>query len=136
MQRVFTTAGWVKVDADVQDTVLHGILGSLSKESYLTMPMSLLYLFDRTQDYGWAHAEPLSVVRSRNHLRLWKASFQVHGETVWVGAATHDIGFERDEPQEAPSIPTARCSSSSLTIPPRTAVRNSRKPAPCFAASS
>jgi hypothetical protein len=97
MQRVFTTAGWVKVDADVQDTVLHGILGSLSKESYLTMPMSLLYLFDRTQDYGWAHAEPLNVVRSRNHLRLWKASFQVHGETVWVGAATHDIGFERDQ---------------------------------------
>jgi hypothetical protein len=97
MQRVFTAAGWVKVDADVQDTVLHGILGSLSKESYLTMPMSLLYLFGRTQDYGWAHAEPLSVVRSRNHLRLWKASFLVHGETVWVGAATHDIGFERDQ---------------------------------------
>ncbi len=96
-QRVFTTAGWVKVDADIQDTVLHGILGSLSKESYLTMPMSLLYLFGRTQDYGWAHAEPLSVVRSRNHLRLWKAPFQVHGETVWVGAATHDIGFERDQ---------------------------------------
>jgi hypothetical protein len=96
-QRVFTTAGWVKVDADIQDTVLHGILGSLSKESYLTMPMSLLYLFGRTQDYGWAHAEPLSVVRSRNHLRLWKAPFQIHGETVWVGAATHDIGFERDQ---------------------------------------
>jgi len=97
MQGVFTTAGWVKVDADVQDTVLHGILGSLSKESYLTMPMSVLYLFGRPQDYGWAHAEPLSVVRSRNHLRLWKAAFQVRGETVWVGAATHDIGFERDQ---------------------------------------
>ena len=97
MQRVFTTAGWVKVDADVQDTVLHGILGSLSKESYLTMPMSVLYLFGRPQDYGWAHAEPLSVVRSRNHLRLWKAAFQVRGETIWVGAATHDIGFERDQ---------------------------------------
>ncbi len=97
MQRVFTTAGWVKVDADVQGTVLHGIIGSLSKESYLTMPMSQLYLFDRPQDYGWAHAEPISVVRSRNHLRIWKASFQVSGKTVWVGAATHDIGFERDQ---------------------------------------
>jgi LssY C-terminus len=97
MQRVFTTAGWVKVDADVQGTVLHGIIGSLSKESYLTMPMSQLYLFDRPQDYGWAHAEPISVVRSRNHLRIWKASFQVSGKTLWVGAATHDIGFERDQ---------------------------------------
>src|SRR6266436_3281811 len=97
MQRVFTTAGWVKVDADVKGTVLHGILGSLLKESYLTMPMSELYLFGRPQDYGWAHAEPISVVRSRNHLRVWKAPFQVNGETLWVGAATHDIGFERDQ---------------------------------------
>jgi len=97
MQRVFTTAGWVKVDADVKGTVLHGIIGGLSKESYLTMPMSQLYLFGRPQDYGWAHAEPISVVRSRNHLRIWKAPFQVNGETLWVGAATHDIGFERDQ---------------------------------------
>ena len=97
MQRVFSTAGWVKVDADVRETVLHGIIGSLSKEAYLTMPMSQLYLFSRAQDYGWAHAEPLSVVRSRNHLRIWKAPFEVKGETLWVGAATHDIGFERDE---------------------------------------
>jgi len=97
MQRVFTTAGWVKVDADVKDTVLHGIIGSLSKEAYLTMPMSQLYLFGRAQDYGWAHAEPISVVASRNHLRIWKAPFTINGGAVWVGAATHDIGFERDQ---------------------------------------
>lgn len=97
MQKVFTTAGWVKVDSDVKGTVLHGIIGSLSKESYLTMPMSPLYLFDRPQDYGWAHAEPISVVTSRNHLRVWKAPFTVNGTMLWVGAATHDIGFERDQ---------------------------------------
>jgi hypothetical protein len=97
MQKVFTAAGWVKVDADVRGTVLHGILESISKESYLTMPMSPLYLFGRSQDYGWAHAEPIKVVASRNHLRIWKAPFQVDGQTLWVGAATHDIGFERDE---------------------------------------
>jgi hypothetical protein len=97
MQKVFTTAGWVKVDADVRGSVLHGIVESISKESYLTMPMSPLYLFGRTQDYGWAHAEPITVVASRNHLRIWKAPFQVNGQTLWVGAATHDIGFERDQ---------------------------------------
>ena len=97
MQKVFTTAGWVKVDVDVRGTVLHGIIESISKESYLTMPMSPLYLFDRTQDYGWAHAEPIKVVASRNHLRIWKAPFDIDGQTLWVGAATHDIGFERDE---------------------------------------
>jgi hypothetical protein len=97
MQNVFTSAGWVKVDTDVRNTLLHGLVESLSKESYLTMPMSQLYLFGRPQDYGWAHAEPISVVETRNHLRVWKAGFTVRGETLWVGAATHDIGFERDQ---------------------------------------
>ncbi len=97
MEKVFTTAGWVEVDANVKETVLHGFLESISKESYLTMPMSPLYLFGRQQDYGWAHAEPISVVASRNHLRIWKAPFEVNGRTLWVGAATHDVGFEKDQ---------------------------------------
>jgi hypothetical protein len=97
IQKVFATAGWVKVDSDVKDAVFHGLLDSLSKESYLSMPMSQLYLFGRPQDYGWAHAEPINVVKTRNHLRIWKAPFTVNGETLWVGAATHDIGFERDQ---------------------------------------
>jgi hypothetical protein len=97
MKNVFTTAGWVKVDAGVGETVLAGFIASMSKESYLTMPMSQLYLFGRPQDYGWAHAEPITVVASRNHLRVWKAPFTVNGEMLWVGAATHDIGFEKDQ---------------------------------------
>ena len=97
MKNVFSTAGWVHVDPDVKESILHGLIESISKESYLTMPMSQLYLFGRPQDYGWAHAEPISVVASRNHLRVWKAPFQVNGETLWVGAATHDVGFERDQ---------------------------------------
>jgi hypothetical protein len=97
MKKVFTTAGWVKVDADVTETVLAGFIASMSKESYLTMPMSPLYLFGRPQDYGWAHAEPITVVASRNHLRVWKAPFTVNGQMLWVGAATHDIGFEKDQ---------------------------------------
>jgi hypothetical protein len=97
MKKVFTNAGWVHVDADVKSTVLAGALASFSKESYLTMPMSPLYLFGRQQDYGWAHAEPITVVASRNHLRIWKAPFTVNGQTLWVGAATHDIGFEKDQ---------------------------------------
>ena len=97
MQKVFTAAGWVKVDADVRGTVLRGIIESISKESYLTVPMSPLYLFGRSQDYGWAHAEPIKVVASRNHLRIWKAPFDVDGQTLWIGAATHDVGFDRDQ---------------------------------------
>ena len=97
MKKAFTTAGWVHVDADVKSTILTGAIASLSRESYLTMPMSQLYLFNRPQDFGWAHAEPIAVVASRNHLRLWKAPFTVNGQMLWVGAATHDVGFEKDQ---------------------------------------
>lgn len=97
VQQAFGRAGWVRVDSTPKDAILNGILESLSKESYVQMPMSQLYLFERFQDYGFAHAEPLAVVAQRHHLRLWKAPFTVNGETLWVGAATHDIGFERDK---------------------------------------
>jgi hypothetical protein len=93
----FKAAGWVQVDRSVADTVLTGALATFSKEAYLTMPMSILYLFDRPQDYGFAHAEPVKVIESRNHLRAWKSAYEADGRPVWCIAATHDIGFERDQ---------------------------------------
>ncbi|MDE3171006.1 MAG: LssY C-terminal domain-containing protein [Acidobacteriota bacterium] len=95
--QVFTAAGWVQVDRTVQDTVVIGLLNSLEKKDYLTMPMSTLYLFNRPQDYGFAHAEPVRVVMSRNHLRVWKSPYAIGGRPLWCVAATHDIGFERDQ---------------------------------------
>ncbi len=95
--QAFTAAGWVHVDSSVQNTVLAGFVDSIQKKDYLTMPMSILYLFGRPQDYGFAHAEPVKVVMSRNHLRVWKSPYQVKGRQLWCVAATHDIGFERDQ---------------------------------------
>jgi hypothetical protein len=95
--QVFTRAGWVSVDRSMQDAVMNAVIDSLQKKDYLTMPMSTLYLFDRPQDYGFAHAEPVRVAMSRNHLRVWKSPYLVDGRPLWCVAATHDIGFERDE---------------------------------------
>jgi hypothetical protein len=95
--QVFTRAGWVRVDRSMQDAVMNAVIDSLEKKDYLTMPMSTLYLFDRPQDFGFAHAEPVRVAMSRNHLRVWKSPYQVDGRPLWCVAATHDIGFERDE---------------------------------------
>jgi hypothetical protein len=97
MVKVFTTAAWVKVDKSVESTVLSGLMATFEKKDYLTMPMSTLYLFDRSQDYGFAHGEPVRVIMSRNHLRVWKSPYQVNGRPLWCVAATHDIGFERDQ---------------------------------------
>jgi len=97
MTGVFKAAGWVTVDSDVRGALIAGVIDSFKKEAYLTLPMSQLYLFDRPQDFGWAHAEPIKVVESRHHLRVWRAPYAAGGSVLWVGAATHDIGFDRDQ---------------------------------------
>jgi hypothetical protein len=97
MLQVFSAAGWVQVDKTVQNTALNAVIDSLEKKDYLTMPMSTLYLFNRPQDYGFAHGEPVKVAMSRNHLRVWKSPYEADGRPLWCVAATHDIGFERDQ---------------------------------------
>lgn len=93
----FAAAGWVQVDRTKKEAILHAVLATLSKDAYVQMPMSELYLFGRPQDFGFAQALPVEVVASRHHLRLWKAPAPVNGQTLWVGAATHDVGFEKDQ---------------------------------------
>ena len=93
----FRDAGWVAVDKTKQDAVLHGLLSTLSHEAYVEMPMSTLYLFGRPQDLSFARADPLKVAAERHHLRMWQTTEQVGGRPLWVGSATHDIGFERDQ---------------------------------------
>ena len=97
MVQAFTAAGWVQVDKSVGNTVLNALVDSFEKKDYLTMPMSTLFLFKRAQDFGFAHAEPVKVAMSRNHLRVWKSPYEVDGRPLWCVAATHDIGFERDQ---------------------------------------
>jgi hypothetical protein len=97
MKEALKTAGWVIVDKDVRDTILKGAIATFSKQAYLTLPMSVLQLFGRNQDYGFAHAEPVSVVTQRHHFRIWKSPYDAGGSTVWIGAGTHDTGFERDQ---------------------------------------
>ena len=97
LEKVFSAAGWVHVDSSVENSVMNAVMDSFEKKDYLTMPMSTLYLFSRAQDYGFAHAEPVRVAMSRNHLRAWKSPFLVEGRILWCIAATHDTGFERDQ---------------------------------------
>lgn len=97
VQSALEAATWHLADTDVGQSAVRGILETYQKKDYLTMPMSQLYLFGRVQDFGYEEAEPYSVVASRHHFRLWKAPFTWNGQTVWVGAGTHDIGFEKDQ---------------------------------------
>jgi hypothetical protein len=97
VQSALAAAGWVAVDKTHGEAVLRGLVSSLSKQAYVTVPMSELMLFGRVQDFGYAQADPVIVAASRHHFRIWKAPFAVGDQTVWAGAGTHDIGFEKDQ---------------------------------------
>ena len=97
VETAFRLAGWVTVDRSSKDALFRGLLTSLSKQAYVTLPMSELMLFGRVQDYGYAQGDPVRVIASRHHFRLWKAPFTADGQTVWAGAGTHDIGFDKDQ---------------------------------------
>ena len=97
VEAAFKAAGWVAVDKTVQDALLHGILSTLNHEAYTEMPMSTLYLFGRPQDLSFARGDPLKVAAERHHLRVWKTTKTIAGTPLWVGSATHDIGFEEDQ---------------------------------------
>jgi hypothetical protein len=97
VQKAFQAAGWTAVDKTTQDAILHGLLATLSHEAYTEMPMSTLYLFGRPQDLSFARADPIAVAAVRHHLRVWQTSETVDGKPLWVGSATHDNGFEKDQ---------------------------------------
>jgi hypothetical protein len=97
VQTAFREAGWVTVDRSDKDAMLRGLFASLSKEAYVTLPMSTLTLFGRPQDFAYAQGDPVSVVATRHHFRIWKAPSTLDGKIIWAGAGTHDIGFDRDQ---------------------------------------
>jgi LssY C-terminus len=97
LTKTYGDAGWMLADKNKKQAIFHALTATLDKDAYLAMPMSPLYLFGRVQDFGFEHAEPVQMVQQRHHLRIWKAPLQIEGHDVWVGAATHDIGFEKDQ---------------------------------------
>jgi hypothetical protein len=97
VQAALDAANWHVADTTKQNAVLSAVLQTYENKDYLQMPMSTLYLFGRAQDFGYEQAEPIAMVASRHHLRIWKAQFTWNGRQVWVGAGTHDIGFAKDK---------------------------------------
>jgi LssY-like putative type I secretion system component LssY len=90
-------ATWHVADTSNQNAVLNAVMQTYDNKDYLAMPMSTLFLFGRKQDFGYEMAEPIAMVASRHHFRIWKSPFTWKGQDVWVGAGTHDIGFAKDK---------------------------------------
>ena len=97
VQAALQAADWHVADTNNTNAVINAVMQTYDNKDYLAMPMSTLYLFGRKQDFGYEMAEPIAMVASRHHFRIWKAPFAWKGQEVWVGAGTHDIGFAKDK---------------------------------------
>jgi hypothetical protein len=93
----FKDAGWLQADKDNKAAVLSALEATLQKNSYMTVPMSILYLFGRPQDFGYERTDPVLVAAQRHHFRIWNSPLSTPQRTVWVGSGTHDIGIEKDQ---------------------------------------
>jgi LssY C-terminus len=96
VQSALETATWHVADTNNTMAVVNAAVQTYGSKDYLAMPMSTLFLFGRKQDFGYEMAEPIAMVASRHHFRIWKAPFTWKDHEVWVGAGTHDIGFAKD----------------------------------------
>lgn len=96
VQSALETANWHVADTSNANAIVNAIQQTYNSKDYLAMPMSTLFLFGRKQDFGYELAEPIAMVASRHHFRLWKTPFAWNGKEVWAGAGTHDIGFAKD----------------------------------------
>jgi LssY-like putative type I secretion system component LssY len=97
VQSALDAANWHVADTSDTRAVLSALTNTYENQDYLAMPMSTLYMFGRRQDYGYEQAEPIAMVASRHHFRLWNSGVKWDGQIVWVGAGTHDVGFAKDQ---------------------------------------
>jgi hypothetical protein len=91
LQQAFERGGWVKTDKWRPVMAWH-LLTHRTRDARL--PMARFYMFGRTQDYSYALPDPAAIVSRRHHVRIWKTGYEVSGNPIWVGAATHDVAIE------------------------------------------
>ena len=85
VQSAIDAANFHVADTNDKKAVLEAAMTTYENKDYLAMPMSTLYLFNRPQDYGYEQAEPIAMVASRHHFRLWKVGRASCRERVFVG---------------------------------------------------
>src|SRR4029434_8290574 len=71
-------------------SIMKMVTSALAGERYAYAPVSDLYMFGRAEDFASQKAR--DNIHQRNHLRLWLSPMRLHGQQVWVGQISRDIG--------------------------------------------
>ena len=93
IRQAFAKAGWTIPRGKNTSSIWRTVTAMTGNLGYGAAPLSDLYLFGRAQDM--AYEKTLNTFTMRHHLRLWRSPVTTpEGTPIWLGATTHDIGFD------------------------------------------
>jgi LssY C-terminus len=93
IQHAFEAAGWLEPAKATEQSIWEATRAVIGNVGFGKAPVSDLYLFGRIEDL--AFAKMLNTVSKRHHLRLWRSKVKTpDGREIWLGAATHDTGYD------------------------------------------
>jgi LssY C-terminus len=90
METAFQRANWVGSDHFSKRAFLSQFYAFLNDSSYVRAPMMPMLVDDRLPDMTFQKS--LNSYSKRDHLRVWNEGETADGQTIWVAAATHDVG--------------------------------------------
>ena len=90
--RAFQAAGWATSDVKTPGSILRTYFAVVLRRGYKRAPMATMVLDGNRSDI--ALEKSLNTFAKRHHLRIWRRPQEAHGESVWVAAATEDVGFK------------------------------------------
>jgi hypothetical protein len=88
LAKAFRAAGWSTADPLTPKTFARSYAAAAAMRAYARAPVSPLHYENRLPDA--VYQKSLNTTAKRHHIRLWK--LDTPQGTVWLGAATHDIG--------------------------------------------
>jgi len=89
--RAFRAAGWATSDARTAGSVLRSYFSITERSGYEHAPMSNMVLDGNQSDFEWQKS--MNTFARRHHVRIWRRPQETRGDTVWVAAATEDVGI-------------------------------------------
>jgi hypothetical protein len=92
LTRAFQAAGWATSDTKAAGSVVHTYFSIILRSGYKRAPMATMVLDGNRSDLELQKS--LNTFAKRHHIRIWLRSREMQGESVWVAAATEDIGIQ------------------------------------------
>jgi LssY-like putative type I secretion system component LssY len=91
IEAAFHEAGWDDPDKLGVKSGFKTFVAVLEGKGYKSGPVSLLLLDGQKPELAFQKQN--DTFAKRHHIRIWKRPQNYQGQTVWVAAATHDIGI-------------------------------------------